>query len=285
MTPITPPLKTHGGKGAFHGKLARWIVSLMPPCVHYVEPFFGGGAVLLARDPEGTSEVANDLNGDLTGFWRVLQGADTFERFRRVVAAVPLSEAEWQSAGGLLARRDEADPVRRAVAYFVSCRQSLAGRMDNFAPLSRGRTRRGMNEQASAWLTAVEGLAEVHGRLKRVAILNRPALEVIRQQDGPGTLFYCDCPYLHETRATTKEYGPFEMSEADHRELLDALRQCRGKVILSGYPSRLYDDSLRGWDRHTFEMPNNAASGAKKGRETEERTGAPRTRLAGYAGG
>ena len=36
------PLKWHGGKNAFQGKLARWIISLMPPHLHYVEPFFGG---------------------------------------------------------------------------------------------------------------------------------------------------------------------------------------------------------------------------------------------------
>jgi len=44
----------------------------------------------------------------------------------------------------------------------VNCRQSLAGRMDAFAPLSRRRTRRGMNEQCSAWWNAVEGLPAVH---------------------------------------------------------------------------------------------------------------------------
>ena len=52
----------------------------MPPHLHYVEPFFGGGAVLLARDPEddglwlfphkGVSEVVNDINGQLINFWR-----------------------------------------------------------------------------------------------------------------------------------------------------------------------------------------------------------------------
>ena len=40
---LTPPLKWHGGKHY----LASRIVGLMPPHLHYVEPFFGGGTVLV----------------------------------------------------------------------------------------------------------------------------------------------------------------------------------------------------------------------------------------------
>jgi DNA adenine methylase len=59
------------------------------------------------------------------------------------------------------------------------------------------------------------------------------------------------------------------MSEADHRLLLDALLAVQGKVVLSGYPSRLYDDTLAGWARDTVPLPNNA-SGAKKKRRVNE---------------
>ena len=71
-----------------------------------------------------------------------------------------------------------------------------------------------MNEQASAWLAAVAGLSEVHARLSRVVILNRDALNVIRKQDGPDTLFYLDPPYLTETR-TAPDVFAHEMTEAD----------------------------------------------------------------------
>jgi hypothetical protein len=41
------------------------------------------------------------------------------------------------------------------------------------------------------------------------------------------------------------------MAEADHRELLEALAGIRGKFILSGYPSALYDGyaERHGWGR------------------------------------
>jgi DNA adenine methylase len=256
-----PPLKWHGGK---HYLAAR-IVALMPRHLHYVEPFAGGLSVLLAKPAEGVSEVVNDLDGELTNFWGVLQGESTFTCFHRLVEAIPFSEVEWERAERRLV---DPDSVRRAVAFFVRCRQSLAGRRDTFAPLSRTRTRRGMNEQASAWINAVEGLRAVHARLRRVVVLNRPAAEVIRQQDGPETLFYLDPPYLHQTRSTTGEYR-HEMTEQEHRDLLRLIRQAQGKVMLSGYPSPLYDEALEIWVRHVFDLPNNAAGGKKKARESE----------------
>jgi DNA adenine methylase len=265
------PLKWHGGKHY----LASRIVALMPGHLHYVEPFFGGGAVLLARDPndprlwltphKGVSELANDIDGRLMNFWRVLQDQELFGQFCRIVEAIPLARAEWEQAH---AHQYGIDSVDDAVAFFVDCRQSRAGNMKGFTAITRNRTRRQMNGNVSEWLSSVEGLPAVHARLKRVLIENLPALEIIQREDDAGSLFYCDPPYLHETRATTDAYA-FEMSTADHRELLGTLLQCRGKVMLSGYPTELYDRVLSDWTRHAFDLPNNAAGGATKGRETE----------------
>jgi DNA adenine methylase len=272
MSLLDPPLKWHGGKHY----LARRFVALMPPHLHYVEPYFGGGAVLLARDPEdsclwlvphkGVSEVVNDINGRLVNFWRVLQDPRTFEQFRRIVEAIPVSRMVWETAHAH--HHDGNDPVADAVAFFVDCRQSRSGLMKGFTPVTRTRTRRRMNGNVSEWLTAVSGLAEVHQRLMRVCIENMPALDLIRREDMPGTLYYCDPPYLHETRESTEAYA-HEMEEKDHRELLAVLRQCKGKVMLSGYPSALYDETLADWSRHTFDLPNHVASGKRKERETE----------------
>jgi DNA adenine methylase len=115
----------------------------------------------------------------------------------------------------------------------------------------------------------VDGLAAVHARLRPVVLEDLPALDVIRREDTPATLFYLDPPYFHPTRATTTEYGAFELTEADHRELLDTLLRVRGRVMLSGYPSTLYDRALAGWTRHTFDLPNHASGAKAKGRETE----------------
>jgi DNA adenine methylase len=128
-----------------------------------------------------------------------------------------------------------------------------------------------MNEQASGWLTAVEGLPAVHARLKRVVIVQDDALAVIRREDTSNTFFYCDPPYLHATRVTTREYGSHEMSEDDHRQLLELLASIKGKFMLSGYRSELYDRYalVKDWRREDFPIANHASSAKAKRTMTE----------------
>jgi DNA adenine methylase len=256
---LTQPLKWHGGKHY----LAPKIIDLMPSHIHYVEPFFGGGSVLLTKPPEGVSEVVNDVHRELTTFWRVLQDTKSFAKFVRIVEAIPFSQVEWTDS-----HAKSGDAVKTAVNFFVRCRQSRAGKFDCFATLSRNRTRRLMNEQASSWMSAVDGLPDVAARLKRVVILDDDALNVIRSQDGPNTLFYLDPPYLHETRVTKSDYE-HEMSTEQHMVLLDTINRCVGKVLLSGYPSKLYQSNLKNWNYEDIEIDNKASSAKQKPIMTE----------------
>ena len=262
---LVQPLKWHGGKHY----LAKQILALMPPHVHYVEPYFGGGSVLLEKDPHNVSEVVNDINGNLVNFWRVLRAPEHFAKFVRVIQATPFSQELWEESGAVLETEapDEID-VDRAIQFFIRCRQSRAGKFDAFATLSKRRTRRGMNEQASAWLSAVEGLPEAAQRMQRVAIYREDAVKVIQKEDSTSTLFYLDPPYLHETRVTTQDYA-HEMNYEDHQRLLQTIKQVEGSVILSGYPSELYQTELQDWRRHQIEIDNKASSKSQKPIKTE----------------
>jgi DNA adenine methylase len=267
MGKVQLPLKTHGGKAY----LAKKIIELMPPHLHYVEPYFGGGAVLLNKDPNGVSEVVNDLNYNLTIFWKVLQDKKWFKEFKRIIEATPFSQNEWYMASDSPFLGTTSNSyVEKAVKFFVRCRQSRAGQCKDFATLTKNRLRRNTNEQASAWWSAVEGLESVYKRLKNVVILNRHALDVIAKEDSKNTLFYCDPPYYPDTRVA-KDVYEHEMSEDDHKNLLMELDGIKGKFILSGYNNYVYDDYARrgGWNRADFNLPNNAAGGDKKRRMIE----------------
>lgn len=72
---------------------------------------------------------------------------------------------------------------------------------------------------------------------------------------GGRELVYCDPPYLLRTRSSTRRYR-FEYQEQDHIELLKILKRLPCSVILSGYPSTLYDEQLTDWNTIELQVMN-----------------------------
>ncbi len=68
-------------------------------------------------------------------------------------------------------------------------------------------------------------------------------------------LVYSDPPYLKRTRSSGRRYR-FDYEEQDHVELLRLLKRLPCDVILSGYPSRLYDELLGGWQSVELQVMN-----------------------------
>lgn len=278
---IRPPVKWHGGKHY----LAHRIIELFPEHDTYVEPFGGAASVLLNKVPAPV-EIYNDLDGRITRLFRVLR--DHGDEMRRRLTLTPYSEAEFEDAarpralarppatGGTVAgslaspqgEEAEDDEIEQARRDFVRWRQSLGGRSDAFS-FTLHRVRRGMADVVSGYLSAIDiELPNIIERLRRVQILQRPAVEVIRKWDSPTSLIYCDPPYVHATRTSQSVYAK-EMGDKDHRELAKALRACEAKVVVSGYESPLYNKLFDGWHTKVFELPNNAAGGKSKARMRE----------------
>jgi DNA adenine methylase len=259
------PIKWHGGKTY----LAARIVESMPEHIHYVEPFFGGGAVFFSKPNElihGHSEVVNDIFGELVNFWQVLQSKDLFPEFERSVTMTPFAKPVWEDARNVTSD----DPVQRAWAFFVRYRQSRQGLGRDFATMSRTRTRRGMNEQASSWLSAIDGLASCHERLQRVVIYCEDAINIIRREDDANTFFYCDPPYVAASRVVKNAYS-CEMTDEHHMALLDTMANVKGRFLLSGYPNAIYERAERnhGWRRVDIMIDNKASSRKTKPTQTE----------------
>lgn len=257
-------MKTHGGKYYLSARLNE--IASRAKHTKYLEAFCGGLNFLINKPCEGISEWANDLNGELINFWRVLR--DTPDGLLRALLGTPMSQLEYLEA--IKQHGKVTDELARARNFFVTNRMSRQGLGKDYAtPTSR--TRRGMNEHVSAWWGAIEGLPELHTRLSRVEIWQRPAIEAIRQLDDSDTLFYCDPPYMLETRSSTGEYGEHEMTREDHAELLLCLASVKGKFMLSGYHSDLYDQVayLYEWNLHEIKIPNNASSKRSKEIKTE----------------
>ncbi len=94
--------------------------------------------------------------------------------------------------------------------------------------------------------------------LPGVELYCRDAVSFLRQFDYQAAgrvLIYADPPYLHSTRTSRKRYR-YEYTETDHRVLLCLLRELSASgvaVMLSGYPSALYDALLPAWRTLEFQ--------------------------------
>jgi DNA adenine methylase len=89
-----------------------------------------------------------------------------------------------------------------------------------------------------------------------VELVNGCALKFLADYDYHGSeLIYCDPPYLLHTRSSARRYR-FEYQEPDHVELLELLKTLPCQVMLSGYPSALYDGLLQGWQTIELQVMN-----------------------------
>jgi len=82
-----------------------------------------------------------------------------------------------------------------------------------------------------------------------VELINGCAHHFLSHYDYTGSeLIYCDPPYLVKTRTSTRSRYTFDYTEQDHIKLLKLLKSLPCNVILSGYPSALYDEQLSRWN-------------------------------------
>lgn len=218
--------------------MAEQIVSLMPKHRSYLEPFFGSGAVLFNKPPSAI-ETVNDIDGDVVNFFKVLR--ERPEELADAIRLTPYARDVFDDAhknrGTDAFDRAYRFAIRSKMGHGFKTYQKTGFKVDVFA--------RERSYCVGCWNRLPADLLEAAARLKGVQIENRPALDLIRRFNHDNVLIYADPPYLLETRRG-KQYR-HEMTEQDHLDLLEALKQHRGYVILSGYPSEMYDLELQGW--------------------------------------
>jgi DNA adenine methylase len=253
---LRPAVKWHGGKHY----LAPRIVRLFPIHAAYVEPLAGGLNVLLNKRP-ARIEVASDLDAGLIGMYRILQART--DEFLRRLDALRYTRETFDAA-----HRDEAGAgtLDAAVSFLVRYRFSRGGLGKTFGWSKRKRG--GRPGDLNAWETFKRELPRIAARLERVEFRRQDALEVIREFDGPDTLFYLDPPYVHDTRTAPDIYS-HELSDEAHGALIETVLSCRGMVVLSGYANSLYDEALATWERVEFEEPNRSGQGRSQQDRTE----------------
>ncbi len=234
-------MRYYGGKH----RISAEIVALMPAHAVYVEPFGGAASVLLAKT-RCACEVYNDLNGEVVNVFRVLR--DSQEALLRGLALTPYAREEY-----LRAYEVTSDPIEAARRFVFRSNAGIGSDAGRRKSGFRNSLDDGKYAHAMPWAGLPGALVEVCERLQGVIIECRDAVAVMRQYDGAETLHYVDPPYLASSRKRKTKAYSFEMlADEEHEVLLDVVKGLRGRVIVSGYETKLYEAALTGWWKRCF---------------------------------
>ena len=232
------PINWYGGKYY----MAKNIIEIFPKHKMYVEGF-GGAAHVLFRKEKSELEVYNDLHSGLYLFFKLLR--ENNEEFIRRLSLTPYSREEFENSKQWMYEEEEIEKARK---FYVRTMQSVAS--NGGWCYAKSKSRRGMCQSVSRWLGNIEeNLEGAIERLKEVQVENLDILELIKKYDKEDTLFYLDPPYISDTRKQKKSYD-YEMTDEQHKELVDILIEVKGKVVLSGYDHPIYNKLLdNGWSK------------------------------------
>lgn len=261
MTITHPVIRYHGGKF----RLAPWVLQHFPAHTCYVESF-GGAAGVLMQKKRSYAEVYNDMDGDIVNLFRVFQVEQTRNALAEQLVLTPYARQEFE-----LAWEPTEDPVERARRTIIRAQMGFgsAGATKGITGF-RIDTKRKYGTAQSLWTKYPEQIGAIGQRLAGVLIENRPAIEVIKAHDNIGTLHYVEPPYMHGTRyknAVSGRYYRYEMTDADHCELISTLLSVKGMVALSGYASEIYHDLLSDWSMNTTSARISAGRGTNSRQE------------------
>lgn len=240
---MRPIVRYHGGKWL----IAPKIIALFPAHRIYVEPF-GGAASVLLRKPRSYAEVYNDLESEIVNLFQQIR--DNGEALRRALELTPYAREEFMATY----KKGRKTALERARQFVIRCYMGFGSNAHEKLTGFRARSNRSGTTPSHDWMHYPSQLPEIVSRLQGVVIENRLASKVMAAHDGGDTLFYLDPPYPHDTRSSMqglRHGGSYhhEMTDQDHRDLLDQAKTVRGHVIISTYPNGLYQESLAGWGR------------------------------------
>lgn len=208
-----------GGKWHLRKVIAPLIDRTKHTC--YVEPFMGMCNVFLGRQVRPRVEVLNDRNNEVATLFRVVQRHP--EELIRTISMQVSARAEY-------ARLYATPPailtdVERAARFLVLRRLTFSGQDAYTAGFATSRSR----NKALAVNEMTRRIVALNTRLDRVTIENLDYLDVLRQYDGPDTLFYLDPPYW----GCTHLYPNGGFVQRDFQTFATAVVAIEGRWIVS----------------------------------------------------
>ena len=199
------------------------ILPLVPPHRIYTESFVGGAAVYWAKEP-AESEIINDLDGEISNFYRILRSE--FDNLKEMIEATLHSREAYYDAMHIYKRPHMHDDLRRAWAFYVLTQQGFSCKIGSW----------GFGRDTTIAKKLVNAAARLNGelvaRLRMTQIECNDAEKVITSRDAEDAFHYVDPPYFNSHCGHYTGFG-----ELEFESLLRCLAQVKGKFLLSSYPS------------------------------------------------
>lgn len=229
MSEVSRPLMNYyGGKW----RLAPWILDYIPPHGVYVEVFGGGLSVFMQKSPAKV-EVVNDKSQEIVALYRHVRGAA--HHLALLLDLTPYAREEFYSAKD---RSLSIESTRRTlVASFMGVGNSLADSSNGF------RNSASSNVSPSlSWTNYVSEFERFHNRLRGTIVECLDYKDIFNKYDSPETLWYLDPPYVFSTRSVQQANRAYncELTDDDHRDLIERIQTLAGMVLLSGYENEIY---------------------------------------------
>lgn len=241
------PIKYFGGKNGMANKIIPYFPEGYTKLT-YVEPFCGSAAMLFHKERSDV-EIINDLDQNIYHLFKTLIDPEAFKEFKHLSDLSLYSEDIFNQY--LKDLKTDITDVERAYKFFYCNRVAYNG-IGGFS--SSNVVRRKMSKSVSDFLSAVDGLFDIHNRLSNVVVHQRDALELIKKWDKEGVFMYLDSPYALETRSS----GGYkhDMTDEQQDEYLRTLLSIENaKVLVSGYNCDRYNVLDRaGWKRVDIEI-------------------------------
>ena len=232
---LNSPFKWAGGKS----RLRKFIIPMIPPHTCYVEPFAGAAWVLFGK-PKSDVEILNDIDAELTTFFRVVR-----EQPEELIASFEwelVSRAEFNRLANLAP--ETLTEVQRAHRFYYLIMAGWGG--EALYPRFQTSTRDGGhgNRLVGALKTLRERLLPIHQRLKTVLIENLDWQKCVERYDSPTTVLYLDPPYP----GNGVNYKFNMRSATSHREIAERLAQVKGFWMLSSYDTPEVREWFNGYE-------------------------------------
>lgn len=254
---IRSPIIRMGGKA----NIAKQIVDIFPPHDCFIDVFMGACHILLAKPEEiSKTEVINDKDSNLINLFRVIK--ENPIQLREKILQMPISRQYFKELYTM--NTTSLNTIDKAARTFYLIRNSQYGDARNgFRTYTDRKPSRTMERIANE-------LVFVKERLKNVIIENMDYSSLLRKYESIGkdnNLYFIDPPYIVKHRP--KGYYDIPFTKEDNKQLCEIAKQLRGKVIISHYKCKEYDEWLVGW--HKVEILTHKASSKVSDEGVKER--------------